>query len=58
MAPVFWFGAAVVLITAGLVLKVMPSRGDVVTHEVGEDGYLAPTDGTAGNEPVQVPAGS
>ena len=58
MAPVFWFGAAVVLITAGLVLKVMPSRGDVVTHEVGEDGYLAPTDAAARNEPVQVPAGS
>ncbi len=35
MAPVFWFAAAVVLVTAGLVLRIMPSRGDVVTHEAG-----------------------
>ena len=35
MAPVFWFAAAVVLITAGLVLRIMPSRGAVVTHEAG-----------------------
>ncbi len=35
MAPVFWFAAAVVLLTAGLVLRIMPSRGEVVTHEAG-----------------------
>ena len=35
MAPVFWFAAAVVLVTAGLVLRIMPSRGEVVTHEAG-----------------------
>ena len=35
MVPVFWFAAAVVLVTAGLVLRIMPSRGEVVTHEAG-----------------------
>lgn len=33
MAPVFWFAAVVALGAAGLVLRAMPSRGEVVTHE-------------------------
>jgi EmrB/QacA subfamily drug resistance transporter len=35
MTPVFWAAAGVALFTAVLVLKLMPSRGDVVTHEAG-----------------------
>jgi hypothetical protein len=35
MAPVFWFAAGVALLTAVLVLKLMPSRGEVVVHEAG-----------------------
>ncbi len=34
MAPVFWFAAVVVLVTAGLVYRIMPSHGDVVVDEV------------------------
>ncbi len=47
MAPVFWFAAAVVLVTAGLVLRLMPSRGEVVIHETG----FEPTE-DLGIEPV------
>ena len=57
MAPVFWFAAAVALLTAGLVLRLMPSHGDVVTHEAGEAGYVAPVD-AARSDPVVAPAGS
>ena len=35
MSPVFWSAAGVALLTALLVLKFMPSRGEVVTHEAG-----------------------
>jgi MFS transporter, DHA2 family, integral membrane protein len=33
MTPVFFCAAAVALLTAGLVLRFMPSRGEVVVHE-------------------------
>jgi EmrB/QacA subfamily drug resistance transporter len=42
MTPVFWAGAGVVLVTAVLVLKFMPSRGDVVVHEVGHEPVIEP----------------
>jgi EmrB/QacA subfamily drug resistance transporter len=35
MTPVFWAAAGVALFTAVLVLKLMPSRGEVVMHEAG-----------------------
>jgi len=37
MTPVFWAAAGVALLTALLVLKFMPSRGDVVVHEAGHE---------------------
>ncbi len=37
MSPVFWAAAAVALVTAGLVLRFMPSRGDVVSYEAGHE---------------------
>jgi EmrB/QacA subfamily drug resistance transporter len=35
MTPVFWAAAGVAVITALLVLRFMPSRGEVVVHEAG-----------------------
>jgi hypothetical protein len=35
MSPVFWAASGVALLTAGLVLRFMPSRGEVVMHEAG-----------------------
>jgi EmrB/QacA subfamily drug resistance transporter len=37
LSPVFWAAAGVVLFTAVLVLRIMPSRGDVVTDEAGAE---------------------
>jgi hypothetical protein len=42
MAPVFWSAAGVVLFTAVLVWKIMPSRGEVVTHVPGHEPVAGP----------------
>ena len=54
MSPVFWAAAAVVLVTAGLVLRLMPSRGDVVVHEAGH----GPTDEPREPADAVVPLGT
>jgi len=51
MSPVFWAAAAVALVTAVLVLKLMPSRGEVVMHGPGTE-PVAPPDAHAHAEPV------
>jgi EmrB/QacA subfamily drug resistance transporter len=58
MTPVFWAASAVALLTAGLVLKFMPSRGEVVSYEVGQSPEeQAHAAATAEAEPV-APLGS
>jgi EmrB/QacA subfamily drug resistance transporter len=44
MTPVFWAAAAVALLTAVLVLRFMPSRGEVVVHERGYEPQPEPVE--------------